>query len=228
MSFSNGPTVVTNGLVLSLDAGDRNSYVSGSTTWFDLAGTNNGTLTNGPTFNTGNGGNIVFDGVNDYVNCGTVTFPGNTFTIELIFEWNNLGSTSIGFLISGVYEQVEIHTGGDSGTNGLRFIPYTFRGSNQAGSIDAANMITSGINVVTFTAEYSSPSKAYKNGNFFTSSLSTSTDPLNSNQTISLSRRADNGYFFSGKIYSAKLYNRALSASEVLQNYNALKGRFGL
>ena len=67
MSFSNAPTVVTNGLVLSLDAGDRNSYVSGSTTWFDLAGTNNGTLTNGPTFNTGSFGSIVFDGVDDYV-----------------------------------------------------------------------------------------------------------------------------------------------------------------
>ena len=72
MSFNNGPTIVTNGLVLALDAGDKNSYVSGSTTWFDLTGVNNGTLVNGPTFNSGSGGSIVFDGVDDYVNLGNL------------------------------------------------------------------------------------------------------------------------------------------------------------
>ena len=68
MSFNNGPTIVTNGLVLALDAGDRNSYPGTGTTWRDLSGNNNnGTLTNGPTFNTGSLGSIVFDGVDDYV-----------------------------------------------------------------------------------------------------------------------------------------------------------------
>ena len=86
MSFNNGPTIVTNGLVLALDAGDRNSYVSGSTTWFDLTGVNNGTLVNGPTFNTGSGGSIVFDGSNDY--CGFNSFDfGNEFEQPLIADW---------------------------------------------------------------------------------------------------------------------------------------------
>ena len=66
--YANGK-IVTAGLVLALDAADRNSYVSGSTVWNDVSGNgNNGTLTNGPTFNSGSGGSIVFDGVNDYVN----------------------------------------------------------------------------------------------------------------------------------------------------------------
>ena len=67
-----GPNVVYNGLVLYLDAANNKSYVSGSTSWNDLTGNKNvGTLTNGPTFNTGSGGSIVFDGVDDYVNLGT-------------------------------------------------------------------------------------------------------------------------------------------------------------
>ena len=67
MSAFGGPNIVDNGLVLYLDAGNRKSYTSGSTTWFDKSGfNNNGTLTNGPTFDSGNGGNIVFDGADDY------------------------------------------------------------------------------------------------------------------------------------------------------------------
>ena len=69
MAISRGPKIVTNGLVLALDAADKNSYVGSGTTWKDLSGNSfNGTLTNGPTFSNTNGGAIVFDGTNDYVN----------------------------------------------------------------------------------------------------------------------------------------------------------------
>jgi hypothetical protein len=64
--------IVTSGLVLALDAADKNSYPGSGTTWTDLSGNgNNGTLVNGPTFSSANGGSIVFDGVDDYVTCGT-------------------------------------------------------------------------------------------------------------------------------------------------------------
>ena len=67
MGVAGGPDMIENGLVLSLDASDRNSYISGSTTWYDLSGLNkSGSLTNGPTFNTGSLGSIVFDGTYDY------------------------------------------------------------------------------------------------------------------------------------------------------------------
>ena len=66
MAYINTPPVVTNGLILHLDAGNRLSYTSGSTVWNDLSGNNNsGSLTNGPTFNSANQGSIVFDGSND-------------------------------------------------------------------------------------------------------------------------------------------------------------------
>ncbi len=81
VQYSNGK-IITSGLVLNLNAADQNSYVSGSTAWNDLSGNNyNGTLTNGPTFSSGNGGSIVFDGVDDYASLsGTITL-GSTFTI---------------------------------------------------------------------------------------------------------------------------------------------------
>ncbi len=69
-----GPNIITNGLILELDAANRKSYPGSGTTWTDLSGNGNtGTLTNGPTFSSANGGSIVFDGVDDYVNCGNAS-----------------------------------------------------------------------------------------------------------------------------------------------------------
>ena len=63
-----GPEITESGLVLALDAGNLKSYPTTGTTWTDLSGRGNtGTLTNGPTYSSANGGSIVFDGVNDYV-----------------------------------------------------------------------------------------------------------------------------------------------------------------
>ena len=68
-----GPNIIRDGLVLHLDAANEKSFRSGATTWFDLSGRgNNGTLTNGPTFNSANGGSIVFDGTNDHINMGNI------------------------------------------------------------------------------------------------------------------------------------------------------------
>jgi hypothetical protein len=81
MSFHYSPKIITEGLVLYLDAANTRSYVSGSTTWNDISRSgNNGTLINGPTFNSGNGGSIVFDGVNDYVALGN-NFQNGPLTI---------------------------------------------------------------------------------------------------------------------------------------------------
>ena len=69
MSINYNPRIVTDGLVLLLDAGNTKSYPGTGTTWTDISRNgNNGTLTNGPTFDSANGGSLVFDGVDDYVN----------------------------------------------------------------------------------------------------------------------------------------------------------------
>jgi hypothetical protein len=98
MPTSAGPDIVQNGLVLDLDAADRNSYVSGSTTWFDLSGNpNNGILTNGPTYSSANGGSIVLDGVDDYVNCGnnnSINVTGSGLTLSAWVYRTALNSNS--------------------------------------------------------------------------------------------------------------------------------------
>ncbi len=83
-----GPKIVDEGLVLCLDAANKLSYPGTGTTWTDLAGSNNGTLTNGPTFDDEKGGSIVFDGSNDYANLGNASslFPGPNITASL-FCW---------------------------------------------------------------------------------------------------------------------------------------------
>jgi hypothetical protein len=92
MAFYRGPKIVTNGLVLALDAANTKSYVSGSTTWRDLSGNNNsGSLVNGPTFNNANGGSIVFDGTNDYVDVSNSTsLNPTTISIGAWFYLNSL------------------------------------------------------------------------------------------------------------------------------------------
>ena len=87
--------IVQDGLVLNLDAAVDQSYPGNGTIWYDLEGSNSGTLTNGPTFNKDNGGNIFFDGTDDYANLGTASslFPGPSITASL-FCWVKPFTTS--------------------------------------------------------------------------------------------------------------------------------------
>ena len=100
-----GPKTVTNGLVFCVDAADKNSYSGTGTTWNDISGNgNNGTLTNGPTFNGSNLGNIVFDGTDDYTSTNLDLSWNNTNSVS-ISMWIKTGNTSQsrGFLGTGNY-----------------------------------------------------------------------------------------------------------------------------
>ena len=96
MGLSHSPRIVTDGLVFCVDAGDKMSYPGAGTTWTDLSkNRNNGTLTNGPTFDSANGGSIVFDGTDDYVNFGSQTWDISTnLTIDFFIKFNTLNSAA--------------------------------------------------------------------------------------------------------------------------------------
>ena len=224
MGITYNPKIVTDGLVLCLDAANKRSYPGAGTVWTDLKGANNGTLTNGPTFDSDNGGSIVFDGANDSVSVPSFTsdLPSHSFSLEFVFKWDSYGTDNIDFITAGAYEQLEIHTGGDAGTNGLRFIPYYYPGQ---GSLDNPNIITNDINHIVFTAEHSFPSKSYKSGELFLTSSTTSTTALTSS-VFYIGGRSNGSFPFGGNIYTLKVYNRALTADEIRQNYNATKGRY--
>ena len=219
MAFSNGPKIITDGLVLSLSAFDRNSYVSGSTTWNDVSGRgNNGTLTNGPTFNSTNGGSIVFDYSNDYVKINSFAdiLSKTTYTKT---AWFYMNSYKYNIVSGGGTAQ---HAFWMAGTNKL-----------SAGHNNAWQTVTSATSlllntwyfgVVTFNT--TTGWSLYVNGNLESTSSSTTT--FSGTGGILIGAYDDAQNLWDGRIAMASVYNRVLSPQEVQQNYNATKSRFGI
>ena len=224
--------IVSDGLVLHLDAGISNSYPGSGTTWTDLSGNGrNGTLTSGPTYNSSNGGSIVFDGVDDHILYGSNLNVGNTFTLncwikptsktrQTIFSNSYPYSANKGFFMC---------CPGNNSTD-----MFLSLGQDQKVVISSTNsIVTNNIQMVTATVNSSlSLMRLYVNGNEV-SSYATQND-------ANISLQYDTGIFVTGKrdttssdllnsnIYQLQIYNRALTATEILNNYNSLKGRFGL
>ena len=213
--------IVTNGLVLALDAANRQSYVSGSTTWYDISGNNNsGSLINGPIFDSNNGGSILFDGINDYAT-GTITpLSGSAFTIGTWIKPITLVSQSVYLSIGSI--------NANNSTIHLRFYSDTFfRFGMYSDDLDAFNFspATGKWNYIVCTLDNSKLQSIYQNG-FFKSSR-TSNNMFIGNNLYSVGRWF-NTQAINANIGIVQVYNRALSAAEVLQNYNATKSRFGI
>jgi hypothetical protein len=234
MAGTVAPNIVTDGLVLYLDAANPKSYVSGSTTWTDIAAGNNGTLVNGPTFDSANGGSIVFDGSNDYVDASSYanestwnsTFP-NGLTIDVSFKLQSpFPSTSDGRSI------ITRNSGGD-GTNAFNFsvqsnLKHRFWITNTPGILSNTTLLTNTI-YNTIMCWNRTQIIYYINGILDSTTFYSPTPILSSQTYLTIGNWvATSGWQFPGNIYSLKFYNRALSASEVLQNFNSTKTRFGL
>ena len=226
MATNYNPRIVTDGLVLALDAGNTKSYPGSGTTWTDLSGSGNtGTLTNGPTYSSSNGGSIVFDGVDDYVTSFPSQLSGtgsNTINV-----WFRTTSTSR-FGLCGIR--------GGAPTGWVFTINRTTAGNltyfHTGGSIleVAAGITTNTWYCATSTYNVSSATATlYLNGNQIGSPLSSFT--AISSSTFNGVVGAED-YIFSnklvGNIAQVQIYNRALTAAEIQQNFNALRGRFGI
>ena len=243
MSFHYSPKIITDGLVLYLDAANIRSYVSGSTIWNDLTpNINNGTLINGPTFNSANSGSIVFDGTDDYFITPSGLTPTlnitSQITLETWFKSTSLANASQGDnlfskglstdLNSGVYEL-------NLANNTTANIPsFRMRIGASTPTYSPTNILINLNQIYNVTCTYNgSIIRIFVNGVESGSGLSTSGTIQNSAQQLTIGvrfvhRTGINDSFFSGDIYLSKIYNRALSAAEVLQNYNTTKTRFGL
>lgn len=221
-------SVVTDGLVLYLDAANYKSYPGSGTAWSDLTiNNNNGTLTNGPTFSSANGGSIVFDGVDDYVSGSSFT---PNFTNKTLSAWVKLNSVSQqgGGVIniqsdSGtIFDAIvynETNSGWGFGSNS--FLRTTWSGVKE----------TSTNNWVNILATYQNNNyNLYRNGVVILNTTSYLAYNFNfsSKSLLGYRHTGGTGAFLSANISNAQIYNRALSAGEVLQNYNALKRRFNL
>lgn len=226
MAFRYSPKIVTDGLVLCLDAANPKSFVSGSTTWNDLTTNfNNGILTNGPFFNGENGGSIVFDGVDDYVDVVSTVNVGNPNTIIATFK---LSGSNVDSVIYGP-------TANDyDNWLGVFSDKIRFFGTQTANVNNFSLVGTTTLNTLN-TTWYQVASVI--NGNTATIYLNglqegTTTQAFTIGAWASNVSIGKRGFvsqrYFKGAIASVQAYNRALSDQEILQNYNATKTRFGL
>jgi hypothetical protein len=228
-----GPNIVTNGLVLALDAANTKSYISGSTTWNDLSGnSNNGTLTNGPTYNSSNGGSIVFDGTNDYIDLGN-----KTLNIELqdksacVWLYQNTTPGSLAGIIDKEFDGGGSSYGGwgfwISNTNRMMFWLQGQKDITDAGSRTITNNIWQHI---VFSYNYSTKSVSFYLNGTLNSTVTNATivEKVSDTTTLKIGAFRGGGNVFNGRISNTLIYNRQLTSLEIQQNYNGQKARFGL
>jgi len=214
-STLNYKSIVTRGLVFSYDAGALDSYPQTGTTWFDLTtNTNNGTLTNGPTFSSSDGGTIVFDGTND--------------SVEVTNSLGTLSNYTIGYwAYRDTPDKMAIAARTDTRFYWFGDNSWYYTHSGGAGEFYYPRTVSIpgwGYWVVVYNGSNVS---IYRQATFEGSQNTTGTADWTSGVKIGL-WTGGNSYAFQGKIAVVQMYNRALSATEISQNYNAQKSRFGL
>ena len=221
-------SIITNGLVLNLDAGFSPSYPTTGTTFYDLISeANNGVLTNGPTYNIGDGGHIIFDGTNDYVSITNFNYGRTSFSAE---SWIMYTANTSGYKVGAVGSWV---SGGSAQNQFLLF-------SEGAGGIAPgwaffAITSTTGTDFFVRDSNYmlintwyqlcgvfdGSSLKIYLNGELKnTSNIGSTVTVYNNNRPIEIGS-FNASYNTQCKVSSTRLYNRALSSSEINQNYYA-------
>ena len=233
-SFS-GPNLEIDGLVLCLDAANTNSYPGSGNSWTDMSGNgNDGTLTNGPTFSSDDGGSVVVDGSNDFILTPRVTGTGIASASVSWGIWVNPSSTSGNIMsMSSSNPQTAWNM------PPIAAFDQKFRGKIWNNSIlesDTYNLNQWYYLVLVFKYASSQSDRGqffYVNGELVGSQTNISYSASNSTAGNFMflgqaNPGANNTGMFTGKYSNFHIYNKALTETEVIQNYNAHKGRFGL
>jgi hypothetical protein len=229
MIFS--PNVINDGLIFYIDAANKRCYPGSGTDGFDLIHSNDVSFGNGASVDSGNGGSFSLDGVNDYINIGSVDSSNplmlynSDFTIQCFINWVGTGDAS---------QRIFSKSSTGSGNDGYDL--WIDEGSlDLGGSIDGSNFETSARpsdNTWTNVAWVSNGTGntiymdgvAYS-GTYYGGGSHKRPPNVTTNARIG-SWNSSAARIFNGKISFIKIYNRELSASEILQNLNALKDRF--
>ena len=237
MSAFAGPEIVTNGLILALDAGNSKSYPGSGTAWTDLSGNKyDTTLTNGPTYSNGE---FIFDGSNDHV---PISSPSRLFAwapagttgnrIITIETWIKTTDTS-GYIFSKPWN--------DSGVYNIWLTHNSFLTRVDSAHSLSFTSIADGNWKQMVAIANETQSAVYVNGNIvagFTNHSITSDTPSVAELTLPLNLMTLYSYgsgswdqpthAINGSMSIFKFYNRQLSATEIQQNFNALRGRFNV
>jgi hypothetical protein len=227
MSLSHSPSIITNGLSLCLDAANSKSYPGSGTTWTDLSGNGNtGTLVNGVGYNSSNLGSLVFDGVDDYVNLGTTLTNG--FINITVSAW---------FYAVADTGRQDIVTKYPFGNGWILYYSNTTNkfgvDGRESGDAYFSNVTTNTYAVnnwynIVFT-------KNTTNWRLYVNSLldcnntnGNGATSFNNAGILAIGSLPVNSDYAKGNISQVSIYNRALTAAEVQQNFNALRSRFSI
>lgn len=212
--------IITDGLILNLDSGFYPSYPRSGTTWYDLSyNSYNGSFVNGPVYSSLNGGCIIFDGSNDYitVNSGSNILSNVNYTKIAWFYVTNFATSNNIISSSGGGQHAFWLAGGNklqAGHNG---------NWSTIVSTTTLSLNTWYFGAVTF--DTTTGWNLYLNGSLESTSINSSTFTGTGDISVGSFWQSNN---FTGRISISQVYNRVLRSTEILQNFNAQKGRFGL
>jgi hypothetical protein len=204
--------IVTNGLVLNLDAGQTASYPGTGTTWTDLSGNgNNGTLVNGPTYSSANGGSIALSGSPQHATATLSASLGTQYSFSIFFKKNNNNESNpinvggVELIIDEASGNSKVYDGADKSFRFRTVIGQWYSIAVVKNSTNGFVYINSSL-VLSFTGSSTNASTAVVIGKHPTASVN----------------------YINGNIAQASIYNRALAATEIEQNFNCLRMRYGI
>lgn len=230
MGLSGGGKIVTDGLVLYLDSSNTKSYVIGDTAINDITtNEHTGVLVGGVTFSSDNSGSLVFDGVDDCVDTSYFGSDTSSYTFGIWVKYTNTNEKAPltrgrdGF---GSGWSISLNISGGAGGYYFRAGAVTENG----GLFAIENTIVPVIDnwyYLTGIWQYNVGISLYVNGVYITQSLQASTTLRTSTKGWTLAS-ISSSYFDNCNISNVQIYDKVLTSDEILQNYNALKNRFGL
>lgn len=236
MAVAYNSRIVTNGLILCLDAGNTKSYPGSGTAWTDISRNgNNGTLTNGPTFSSTNKGSIVFDGTNDFVSFPAPSLTLSTCTMLVWIKRNgnqaNWAAVLLDRLTAGTSTYAGILFRGDNGATGTNQIIFAWNNlrvaAGQADLVLADN--TWYMVAMSVYNDFYARFLVYGPSGIVSREVSTYIGPGYTFTGLQIAKESSyTDRNFKGNMAIAMIYNRALSDAEIQQNFNALRGRFGV
>ena len=214
MAIAYNTSIVRSGLVLHLDAANRKSYPGTGTAWNDLSGNgNNGTLVNTPTYETINNGRFLFDGVNEYTTSSfattsgqAVTYSGWLYSTETTSTYRNFVDSASGnpMIWWNTTGQIEFDTGSNYTTSAVYRNQWVYVALSKPSGSSVASYYVNGVLAGTSVSAYTTPAAT----------------PAWFNRTALQT--------WKGYCSTIQTYNRALTAVEISQNFNALRGRYGI
>jgi type II secretory pathway pseudopilin PulG len=225
MATNYSPRIVTDGLIMYLDAASKKSYPGTGSTWTDISNNrNNGTLINNPTFSSNNNGILQFNGINQYVTSVITNTPFTQLTFIAFFYRITTGASGAGIVFN--------REGGGNVTGMNICYPNSnnlgYHWNDDSGTYLYDSGLSVPLNVWSYCAlSVNSTSALFcVNGNFINRIYSHASTNIGAG--LQIGADVPTNRYYQSNFASTYLYNRALTISEIAQNYNAIKGRFNL